>query len=118
MSEFEIVIYTKPDGSQPVDDFIDSLDVKMQARVIRSIGLLKKFGYELREPYTKSLENGILELRIQQGNDISRILYFFMAGRQIILTNGFVKKTRKTPAGELALALKYKEDYLLRMKEG
>jgi len=30
---------------------------------------------------------------------------------KIILTNGFVKKTQKTPPGEVALAMKYKADY-------
>ena len=78
MSDFEIVLYQKQDGTQPVSEFIDSLNVKMQAKVLRSIGLLKQNGYELREPYTKTIQDGILELRIQQGNDIARILYFFV----------------------------------------
>ena len=35
---------------EPALDFIDSQDDKMQAKILRSIGLLKTFGYELREP--------------------------------------------------------------------
>ena len=35
-------------------------------------------------------------------------------GRKIILTNGFVKKTQKTPASEIALAKQYRADYLSR----
>ncbi len=115
MSDFEIVLYQKQDGTQPVSEFIDSLNVKMQAKVLRSIGLLKQNGYELREPYTKTIQDGILELRIQQGNDIARILYFFVVGRKIVLTNGFIKKTQKTPQREIELAKKYKQDYINRM---
>lgn len=51
MTEFEIVFYDKPDGSEPAKDFIMSLNDKMQARVLRTIDLLSKNGAELREPY-------------------------------------------------------------------
>jgi len=35
---------------------------------------------------------------------------------KIILTNGFIKKTRKTPQSEIILALKYKADYERRQQ--
>ena len=116
MSDFEIVLYQKQDGTQPVSEFIDSLNVKMQAKVLRSIGLLKQNGYELREPYTKTIQDGILELRIQQGNDIARILYFFVVGRKIVLTNGFIKKTQKTPQRDLDVAIKRYKELLRKSK--
>ena len=42
-------------------------------------------------------DDGIFELRSIEGNNIVRILYFFDKGRIIIATNGFMKKTQKTP---------------------
>ena len=75
-----------------------------------------KNGYELREPYSKFLEDGIFELRIKQGSNITRVLYFFFVNRKIILTNGFVKKTLKMPKNEIALARKYRNVYM--EKEG
>ena len=78
MKEFVIILYTKKGGEKPVKLFLDSLDVKMRAKVLRSIDLLKRNGMNLREPYTKNLGNGILELRVIQGNNIVRVLYFFM----------------------------------------
>ena len=65
----------------------------------------------MREPYSKALSDGIFEIRAIQGNNITRVLYFFVVGKKIILTNGFVKKTQKTPDGEIELAKKYRDDY-------
>lgn len=112
MNDFEIILYKKEHGSCPVEDFIDSLEPKMQAKILFTIKLLKKNGNTLREPYTKPLNNGIFELRVKQGSDISRVLYFFVIGRKIVLTNGFVKKTEKTPQREIDLAEKYRKLYL------
>ena len=36
---------------------------------------------------------------------------FFVIGKKAILTNGFVKKSQKTPKSEKELAKKYKADY-------
>ena len=57
------------------------------------------------------------ELRGQQGGNISRVLYFFFAGQKVILTNGFVKKTQKTPSGEIEKARQYRADYLRQRGE-
>ena len=57
------------------------------------------------------LDDGIFELRVKQGSDISRVLYFFVVGSKVVLTNGFVKKTQKTPANQIDLAKKYRLAY-------
>lgn len=114
MQEFEIIFYDKADGTEPAKDFILSLDVKMRAKMLRTIEMLRLNGYHLREPYSKSLDDGILELRAKVGSDISRVLYFFVVGQKIILTNGFIKKTQKTPKEEIERAKRYKADYLNR----
>lgn len=114
MKEFEIIFYDKPDGSEPAKEFLLSLDKKMRAKTVMLIELLSKNGSELREPYSKHLTDGIFELRAKVGSDISRVLYFFVIGKKIVLTNGFVKKTQKTPKNEIDLAKKYRNDYLNR----
>jgi phage-related protein len=58
--------------------------------------------------------DGIFELRSKVGSDISRVMYFFVIGEKIILTNGFIKKTQKTPPREIELAKKYRNNYLDR----
>ncbi len=68
--------------------------------------------------YFKKLADseGIWEVRIQFGNDIFRLLGFFDGGTLLILTNGFAKKTQKTPPQEIALAVRRKEEYFARRK--
>ncbi|MDO4324295.1 MAG: type II toxin-antitoxin system RelE/ParE family toxin [Lachnospiraceae bacterium] len=112
MPNFKVNFYKKADGSCPVCEFLESLNHKMRAKLLRLILLLEENGNELREPYSKPLENGIFEIRARQGNNITRILYFFVIEKTIILTNGFVKKTPKTPSSEIELAQKYRADYL------
>lgn len=86
----------------------------MQAKLFRLLELLELKGNDLREPYSKPLSDGIFEVRAIQGNQITRVLYFFVIGKKIILTNGFVKKTQKTPIREFELAKKYRADYECR----
>ena len=107
----EIVFYKFADGTCPVKDFIRSLDVKMKAKTLKTIELLENSGTALREPYSKNLGNGVFELRIKQGSDITRVLYFFYVGNKAVLTNGFTKKTNKTPREQIELCQKYKSDY-------
>ena len=65
------------------------------------------------ETYLKHIENtdGLYEIRVQQGSDIFRIFCFFDRGQLVVLTNGFQKKTQKTPKKEIDFALKIKEEY-------
>lgn len=117
MSDYNVYFYRKADDSCPVKDFINSLDAKIRAKVLGGVSLLKQNGPRLREPYSKPLGDGLFELRTKQGSDITRVLYFFFDGKQIVMTNGFVKKTQKTPPGEIETAKKYRSEYLSRKEK-
>lgn len=114
MSRYQVIFYETESGKQPAREFILSLPPKMQAKMLRTVEMAAVNGIDLREPYSKPLEDGIFELRAKVGSDISRVLYFFYVGKQIVLTNGFVKKTQKTPENEKKLAKKYRADFLSR----
>lgn len=113
----QITMYCKEDGTCPTRDFLDSLDDKMRAKMVRTITLLEHNGYSLREPYSKILTDGIFELRAKQGSNITRVLYFFVIDDKAVLTNGFIKKSAKTPRREIDKAASYREDYLRRAEE-
>lgn len=103
--------YETKDGNKPIEEFMVSLDNKMRTKAIHELMLLREKGNKLREPFSKAMGDGIFELRIQQGGDAARIFYFFFVGSKVVLTNGFIKKTQKTPATELDRAKRYKTDY-------
>ena len=60
-------------------------------------------------------EDGIFELRCILGKDITRVLFFFYLDEKIVLTNGFVKKTRKIPKKEIELAKSRRKDFIERV---
>ncbi len=66
--------------------------------------------------YFKHLVNtdGIWEVRAQQGSNNFRLLGFLHKDSLVILTNGFSKKTQKTPKREIVLAEKRKYNWLMR----
>ena len=116
MKKFEVIFYEKKNGECPVEDFLSHLGLKMRAKYIGILEILEEKGHELREPYSKHLEDGIFEIRCKIGTNITRILYFFYYQKKIILTNGVVKKSQKTPQKEIELAKARRFDYIERMK--
>jgi phage-related protein len=91
---WNIEFYEKDTGEIPVKKFLKSLEIKMRAKAVKEIEILENLGTALREPYSKLIQDGIFELRIQFSGDIARIFYFFVIGNKIILTNGFIKKPK------------------------
>lgn len=112
--DIRIIFYKKENGCEPAKDFLDSLDVKKRAKMMRTVMLLAQNGNCLREPHSKHLDDGIFELRAKVGTDISRVLYFFYIGHKAVLTNGFIKKTDKTPVAEIEKAKRYRADFIKR----
>ena len=112
--KFDVEFFVKADGTYPAEAFILAQDFKMQSKLFRGLELLESRGNELGEPYSSYLGDGIFEVRVKQGSEIARVLYFFVVGKKIILTNGFIKKTQKTPQNENKLAKKYRKEYFDR----
>ena len=117
MTNFSVEFFKKNNGDIPAEIFLNSMDVKMRVRAAGLLKILQEKGNLMREPYSKHLEDGIFELRVNSGNNISRLLYFFYYKHKIIITNGFVKKTNKTPRNQIDKAKQYRKDYLERMSD-
>lgn len=94
------------------DEFFVKQRDKVKLKIIWTLELIQELE-RIPETYLKHIENtnGLYEIRIQQGSDIFRIFCFFDEGQLIILTNGFQKKTQKTPKKEIQKAIKIKNDY-------
>ncbi len=101
--------YENANGRQPVRDWVLGLseeDRKLVGRDIQKI----EFGWPLGMPYCRSLGDGLWEVRSNlTDGKIGRVLLCVARDRMVLL-NGFIKKTQKTPAKEIQIALR-------RMKE-
>jgi len=113
----EIIFYKTGAGKSPVEDFLDTLSGKQAQKVTWVLNLIEELG-SIPSAYMKHLVNTdeIIEIRVQTGRDIFRLLGFLYNKHYVVLTNGFQKKTQKTPKQEIALAEQRKCEYLRRRK--
>ena len=113
-----VEFYRLPNGISPVEEFLDSLTGKQAQKVLWVLRLVEELDVVPRQYFKKLIDSeGLWEVRIQFGNDIFRLLGFFDGGALLILTNGFAKKTQKTPPQEIALAVRRKEEHLARRQK-
>jgi len=96
--------FTDTMGQQPVKEWIDTLEMKLQLKIFRAFELLEDFNINLKAPYVKPLGDKLYELRIKDQKGIYRVIYFAHTGQEFIMLNGFMKKTQKTPKKEIELA--------------
>jgi phage-related protein len=112
-----IEFYLTPSGNCPIEEFLDSLSDQQAQKVTWVLRLVERIDI-VPIQYLKKLDGteDIWEIRSQFGGNNYRLLGFFDGGRLIILTNGFSKKTQKTPVKEIKLAEQRRSEYLQRRK--
>jgi phage-related protein len=94
-------------------EFFNSLRPEVQKKfnwTLQLIATVERIPVRYFDHITNS--TGLFEIRVEVGSDIFRVFSFFDKGNLIILVNGFQKKTQKTPAREIELAEKLKDEYL------
>ncbi|MFN5704306.1 MAG: type II toxin-antitoxin system RelE/ParE family toxin [bacterium] len=97
---------------EQADTFISELDNKLIKKILYNIDLAE----QTNDPRLfKKLEKEIWEFRIKYAGLQIRLLGFWDKGNNkktlVIATNGFIKKTNKTPKNEIERALKIREKY-------
>jgi phage-related protein len=97
---------------QALEKFIQSLKPEVIAKILRTIGLLEKFSYQLGMPHSKKVAQNLFELRIH-GEQAIRIFYTFHQSR-IVLLHGFNKKSQKIPSNELKTAMQRLKNLLAK----
>ncbi|MCC7352151.1 MAG: type II toxin-antitoxin system RelE/ParE family toxin [Anaerolineae bacterium] len=114
LGEWTTEFYLEDDGTSPVAEFLDSLDLKTRARFRWSMEQLRLRHIQAREPLARHLEGDLWELREESMTNIYRVFYFFFTGRRIVFLHGFQKKTQKTPHRELEVARRRYSAFLAR----
>lgn len=118
MSNFQAVYYRASDGSEPVREFIDGLDVKPRAALLRQIDRLNDLSDALPHlpfPHSSQVAGELRELRCHMGSDLYRVLYR-RSGRLLVLLHVFPKRTGKLPPAEIKIAEERWDDFKARME--
>ena len=116
----KIVFYRTHDGKCPVEEFLDSLPGKVANKITWVLRIIRELD-RIPEIYFKKLigTDEIWECRIQLGSNGYRLLGFFAGHATLVLTNGYVKKSDKTPRKEIHMAeLSRREYFIRRMDHG
>lgn len=113
----KVIFYKTKNNKCPIQDFLDTLPGKVAQKVTWIIKLLEDLDI-IPATYFKKLvgTKEIWECRIKFGSDSYRILCFFIDKLAIVLTHGFIKKTRKIPKFEIERAEAFREDFYRRKK--
>ncbi|MCE2980593.1 MAG: type II toxin-antitoxin system RelE/ParE family toxin [bacterium] len=83
---------------------IESWPVDVLADYARLVELLVEHGPDLRLPYSRSMGQGLFELRPHGRSGAGRAMYCFVVGKRIVVVHAFLKKTRQTPDSDLKIA--------------
>ena len=98
-------------GGEPVRDWLKTLSVADKKAIGADI-MAVEFGWPLGLPLCRPLQDGVHEVRTALDNNrIARVLFYVDGHERMVLLHGFIKKTRKTPAGDLALAIRNKKKH-------
>lgn len=114
MKKIECCYLTKGKRT-PVLEFINSLDSWTQRKFFSRRDLLGEFGPKLPLPHKGYVRDDIYELRFKGAEGQIRLLFFFYKNKAIF-TNGFIKKSRRTPKNPLRVAIRDKNNYLEKQK--
>ncbi|MDR0669040.1 MAG: type II toxin-antitoxin system RelE/ParE family toxin [Treponema sp.] len=95
-------------------DFLDNLEPKLRAKSYRTIQMLTQFGPVLTLPHSRKIvgSEDLYELRVQQGNNICRLFYFYYNKAIYIILSGFIKKQQKMDPKEIEKALEIRRKYV------
>jgi len=99
-----VEVYRDVRGRVPILEYLDNLQLKDRARVVRVVELLEDYGPALRMPHARHLQGKLWELRVDGRPNSFRILYATISNRRFILLHIFAKKSDKTPPREIAIA--------------
>ena len=116
--DFSVEFYEARSGKCPVQEFLDELkdsDPGDFAAVMAGFAKLRNRQYH-RPPLSKSIGDDLFELR-HIGKLNTRMLYFFMKGRRIIILHGIRAKARKIPSRHRTVALERRREWLQRNSE-
>ena len=97
-------------GSEVVRDWLRGLDEGDRNAIGRDL-MRVQYRWPVGMPLCRSLGEGLWEVRSDLPRSRSARVLFAVMDDRIVALHGFIKKTQKTPADDLALARKRKKEF-------
>jgi phage-related protein len=93
--------------NETVDAELANLPADMRARLVRISELIESVGLpNVKEPHVRHVRGQLWEIRLNGKAGIARALYVTAKDQRVVIVRAFIKKTEKTPMGEIDLALR------------
>ena len=98
-----LVFFRSDTGSEPVSDWLRELP-RADRRVVGAGLKDLEFGWPIGMPLCRALGGGLFELRVSlRSRRIARVMVCVHES-ELVALHAFIKKTQKTPAGDMTLA--------------
>jgi phage-related protein len=113
---YKVISYKDKRGRSEIDEFIDDLERKSKTskearirfkKILDHLAYLEKFGTRIGYPVVRHIEDDIWELRPNS----DRIFFFYWEDNIFVLLHHFMKKTQRTPSGEIEQAKRNLDDF-------
>ncbi|MGQ5709669.1 type II toxin-antitoxin system RelE/ParE family toxin [Lactobacillus sp. PSON] len=113
MEELDFEFYRRPNGHIEFQEFLDKLSKKDRAKLLATINQvsIKGISIGIQQNWVKFIDKNLYEIRSKVGKNQQRGLYFYVDGTKYMITNGFTKKTKKTPVREINHAKVLRKEY-------
>ncbi|GEO70143.1 type II toxin-antitoxin system RelE/ParE family toxin [Levilactobacillus acidifarinae] len=112
MKTLEFSYYDWPE----FESYLDILSDKDAAKLVETIKKIEEYGLLIaeRQKWVKKLDENLYEIRSKHASNIQRAIYFRFIESKYVITQGFTKKTQKTPMAEIKKARRRRTHYLKR----
>lgn len=111
---FTIEWYYDQKGKSQPRDFYEKLDQDQKIQLLKLVKVMGDIGQIRNKTKFRNEGDKIFAFKPKP----NRFLCFFMEGKKIIITNGFVKKKDKLSPEEKERALNHMKDYKVRAEKG
>ena len=107
--KISLTVFRTAAGTEPVREWLKDLDEHDRHTI--GLDLMRvQWRWPVGMPLCRPMGQGLWEVRIDlPSRRIARVLFCAYSG-QLVILNGFIKKTRRTPDNELAVARKRQKE--------
>ena len=107
MARVELIFFMEADGSVPLVQWLDSLQMKAREKCYVRLERLEEEGHAEAD----YLGDGIDELRAKHLGLNHRMLYFFHGRAAVVVSHGLTKQEARVPEREIRVALLKKKAF-------